>query len=442
MKIAVLCSGYLRTFKTTIAQLKACILDQFDCDLYIYAHNNEYESDHYINKKSTHDEFVASLKPKMYVFEHAKQNESVLERQKQMWFKIYTLNEIRKQVEARDYIKYDRIIRIRPDVLLQCKPEEMKNVVKNCHDCIAIPTTHSRSYPDLDLDSFPGYNDQFAVGPPSLMNVYCDVYSQILSNTYEAVNSTSLLRAHLSSNQVNVQLVDLPYKLLLKENVIITIAGDSAAGKSTFCQLLKEKLTKQTSSVDILIFECDRYHKWERGHEQWKHYTHLHPEANLLEKMKDDILCLKANEQILQVNYDHHSGTFTTKQPIHPSNIVLVSGLHTLYQDQMNFISDLKIYLDTDEKTRVEWKVERDQVERGHSREKIMQSIQARKQDCNLFIEPQKQQADLVLQPTIDQTNKDNKHVLYKIQFCKQPLASNLLNIEELSLFICKHFGL
>ena len=43
-------------------------------------------------------------------------------------------------------------------------------------------------------------------------------------------------------------------------------------------------------SDDTLIFECDRYHKWERNDENWNNITHLDPQANYLFKMKNDIL--------------------------------------------------------------------------------------------------------------------------------------------------------
>ena len=47
--------------------------------------------------------------------------------------------------------------------------------------------------------------------------------------------------------------------------------------------------------IDSFILECDRYHKWERGNENWKIYTHLHPEANNIDEALKDISLLKTN---------------------------------------------------------------------------------------------------------------------------------------------------
>ncbi len=67
--------------------------------------------------------------------------------------------------------------------------------------------------------------------------------------------------------------------------IIIGIAGDSATGKSTFANLLKENIFKEDSS----IIEGDSYHKWERNDYHWKEYSHLNPDANFLDKQLRDI---------------------------------------------------------------------------------------------------------------------------------------------------------
>ena len=343
-------------------------------------------------------------------------NESIRERINQMWFKIYMLNELRNAVETRDKIIYTKVIRIRPDLLLETTPEQMKELMLSTHQHIAIPSCNNRSYPELEVDTWPGYNDQFAVGPSGLMNVYCNVFKYMRDYLAEGVrNSSSLLRKHLSEYRVNVEEVDIKCKLLLKENVIVTIAGDSAAGKTTFCHGLKEFILQccKHRPLDVLIFECDRYHKWERGSKEWEKYTHLHPEANQLNKMKDDIIQLKANNQIQQVDYDHHSGKFTSTNLIQPSSVVLVSGLHSLYDTTLNYVSDLKIYLDPDEQLKTEWKIKRDQKERGYTREQVLSAIHSRDQDRDLYIKPQRQNADLIV--SLD-THSSKYCVSYKQQ--------------------------
>ena len=399
IKIAVLCSGHLRSFKTTIAQLKECILNQFDCDLYLYAVSNEYESDRYINQRTEYNDLIAQLNPKVYMIEKASPNESIVERIKNMWFKIYMLNELRNAVETRDKVMYTKVIRIRPDLLLETTPEQMKELILSTQRHICLPTVSSRSYPEQQIDKHQGYNDQFAVGPSGLMNFYCGVFKYMRDYTAAGIkNSSSLLRKHLQECRVQVEPTDIKCRLLCKENVIISVGGDSAAGKTTFCNGLKQYLSTLTNSkLDVLIFECDRYHKWERGSKEWQQFTHLHPEANQLDKMKDDIIQLKANNQIQQVDYDHHSGKFTSANIIQPSSVVLVCGLHSLFDSTLNYVSDLKIYLDPEEQLQKEWKVQRDQKERGYTRQQILSAIEARQEDRDKYIKPQKLNADMIV---------------------------------------------
>ena len=432
MKIAVLCSGYLRSFKTTIVQLKKCLLDQYDCDLYLYTISNEYEHDHYVNQREQFDTIIKHLCPKVYIMEPGQNHETVPQRIKQMWYKIQALNQLRKSMEERDELRYDRVIRVRPDMFMMLDETTISTMIECSENTIIIPNHSCASYPDLHLDNHEGYNDQFAIGPSGLMDIYCDTYHNIHSmNQIGIINSSSLLKAQLDTHKVLVYQVPIAYKLLLRENSIITIAGDSAAGKTTFGRKLQQYIATNVQDVSCLLYECDRYHKWERGHQEWKHITHLHPEANRLDQMKDDIIQLKADVSVSQVDYDHHTGHFTSSNIIHPSQVVIVCGLHTLHDATLNYISDFKIYLDTCDDIKLEWKVKRDSQERGYSREQILASIQARNDDREQFIVPQQQQADIVVKVLDQDASK------YSV-FIKQQQQQHLMNFEQLLELIVK----
>lgn len=68
--------------------------------------------------------------------------------------------------------------------------------------------------------------------------------------------------------------------------IAIGIAGDSATGKSTFANLIKDNIFKDNS----IIIEGDNYHKWERNDKHWKQYTHLNPKANFLNVQVKDLI--------------------------------------------------------------------------------------------------------------------------------------------------------
>ena len=112
--------------------------------------------------------------------------------------------------------------------------------------------------------------------------------------------------------------------------------------------------------------------------------------------MNEDVFNLKIGNNIFQVDYDHHTGKFTEKQLINPSDNLIVCGLHSLYGNN-DSVYDLKIYMDTDENLKKKWKINRDVKERGYSVEKVLDSIKKREKDFNEFILPQKENADVIV---------------------------------------------
>jgi hypothetical protein len=63
----------------------------------------------------------------------------------------------------------------------------------------------------------------------------------------------------------------------------------------------------------------------------------------------------------------------------------------------MRRLSDLKIFLDTDRALLEFWKIRRDIESRGYSAEKVLRQISDRRSDILMYIEPQKQFADLTV---------------------------------------------
>ena len=120
--------------------------------------------------------------------------------------------------------------------------------------------------------------------------------------------------------------------------------------------------------------------------------------------MNEDIFNLKLGNTIHQVDYDHKTGTFTESQVIEPSENTIVCGLHSLYGAD-DHLYDLKIFIDTDEKLKTQWKIERDVHERGHTLESVQKQINKRKGDYEKYIYPQRNISDLVVRFFLDKDN-------------------------------------
>lgn len=173
---------------------------------------------------------------------------------------------------------------------------------------------------------------------------------------------------------------------------VIGIGGDSGSGKSTILSDLKLIFGNK-----LLEIEGDGDHKWERGSNNWELFTHLDPKANFLHRQAEDIFKLKNYKIINRSDYDHNFGTFTKKVRKIPNDYLIISGLHTFYLPKLRKLIDLKIYLNTDDKLRINWKIKRDMNERGSNYDKLIEQIEKRNDDAIKYIHPQKNYADLVI---------------------------------------------
>ena len=173
----------------------------------------------------------------------------------------------------------------------------------------------------------------------------------------------------------------------------IGIAGDSGAGKSTMIDVIEKGL----GTSNLLYIEGDGDHKWKRGDEQWEKYTALDPKANYLYRQAKDLDELRKGSAVRRVDYDHDTGRFTLPHRLRSRKYIILCGLHALYLPQTRKNLDLKIYMDTDEALRRNWKIARDIGKRGHTKEEVLHSIEERMPDAEKYIYPQKAFADMVV---------------------------------------------
>ena len=177
-----------------------------------------------------------------------------------------------------------------------------------------------------------------------------------------------------------------------QSNILIGVGGDSGVGKTS--------LVKELSNLfknNFLAIEGDGDHKWERGNKKWKTFTHLDPKANNIYNTANALSLLKNNKSCLRSDYNHENGKFTTPKKIIPKEFIAISGLHPFYLPLLRNLMDFKIFIDTEEKLRIHWKLTRDLEKRNHSLDKILEQIKSREQDTIKYIRPQKKFSDLII---------------------------------------------
>lgn len=183
-----------------------------------------------------------------------------------------------------------------------------------------------------------------------------------------------------------------PYYRVNRWPLTISIAGDSGSGKDTLAKSVAHIFHREC----VTTLYGDSYHKWERGAPMWKAFTHLNPTANDLDSLNDNLTSLLRGETLHIRHYNHRIGRFVAPTPVEPNDVIIVSGLHALFQPNFRALIDLKIFLDTDERLRKFWKLSRDSSSRMQSLEKISRIIELRKSDAEKYIRPQAAFADIV----------------------------------------------
>ena len=175
--------------------------------------------------------------------------------------------------------------------------------------------------------------------------------------------------------------------------VMLAIAGDSAAGKTTLTKGLVDAMGPgETSSVCV-----DDYHRYDRTERKEKPFTPLHPDCNYIQIMEQHLQLLATGQPILKPVYDHSNGQLTRPELIEPNGAVIIEGLLPLYSKMMRACFDVTVYLDPPEEIRHQWKIARDTKKRGYTAEQVLADLERREPESEAFIRPQRRHADIVV---------------------------------------------
>jgi phosphoribulokinase len=234
-----------------------------------------------------------------------------------------------------------------------------------------------------------------------------------------------------TSNAMSMKLGDADEPI-----VLIGVAADSGCGKSTFMRRLVQNFgggsvgplgggfgapggweTNTLTSDDVTVICLDDYHLNDRAGRKVTQRTALDAEENNFDLMYEQLAALKSGKEISKPIYNHVNGTLDTPETIKPTGIVIIEGLHPMYDARVRDLLDFKVYLDISDEIKFAWKIQRDMQERGHSLESIQASIESRKPDFDAFVAPQRADSDLVISvlPTDLMEDEEGKTLKVKL---------------------------
>lgn len=175
--------------------------------------------------------------------------------------------------------------------------------------------------------------------------------------------------------------------------VLLGLAGDSAAGKTTLARGIEAVLGPER----VTRFCADDYHRYDRAQRAEIGITPLNPDCNYLDILEQHLALLAMGMPVLKPVYDHSTGTFGAPEYTEPREFVVVEGLLPLHTRTMREALDVRVYLDPEEELRRRWKVQRDTSKRGYRPEQVLRELEAREPDSTEFIRPQRADADIVV---------------------------------------------
>ncbi len=192
MKVALCLSGHMRKFTHTFPALHKYVIQPYQCDVFIHTwdvlgYTCAYKSDGSLDRHPVSlSQINALYNPKKIIVDSTDFVNELLVQAKQyaphlinipkpvshmagMFYKIYAANELKNFYEIESGIKYDCVIRCRPDLMF-LHPLDMEKNLK--HNTIYIPR---------HISGHMWYTDQFAYGTPESMDLYSSLYFDIPS---------------------------------------------------------------------------------------------------------------------------------------------------------------------------------------------------------------------------------------------------------------------
>lgn len=175
--------------------------------------------------------------------------------------------------------------------------------------------------------------------------------------------------------------------------IILAIVGDSASGKSTLTNGLKNILGEER----VTTVCTDDYHKYDRKERAELGITPLHPDCNYLDVLELHLERLHYGQPFLKPVYEHSTGTLIRPEYVRPREFVIVEGLLGFHSAVMRQFYDVKVFLDPPEDLRTAWKIKRDTSKRGYTADQVRAEMKKREADTLKYIRPQREHADIVV---------------------------------------------
>lgn len=182
-----------------------------------------------------------------------------------------------------------------------------------------------------------------------------------------------------------------------KTSLVIGIAGGSCSGKTSVTKAIYDVFQKSS----VVVIEQDYYYK-DQSHmtmEERLQQNYDHPLAFDNDLLIQHLQQLMNGHSIEKPVYDYVNHTRSNEVIyVEPKNVIILEGILVLEDKRLRELMDIKVFVDTDSDLRIIRRLARDIKERGRTIDSVIdQYLNAVRPMHNLFIEPTKRYADIII---------------------------------------------
>ena len=177
---------------------------------------------------------------------------------------------------------------------------------------------------------------------------------------------------------------------------VIGIAGGTGAGKTTVSRLVTRDLGDSVTRIPLDNYYEDLSHL---DFEERQEVNYDHPSAFEWELLREHLEVLLEGQSIEMPQYDFEIHNRKEERvDVEPTDVIVLEGILALYDEEINDMMDLRLFVETDADVRILRRIRRDVIDRGRDLEGVIdQYLSTVKPMHEQFIEPTKKDADIII---------------------------------------------
>ncbi|WP_418280722.1 uridine kinase [Halorubrum sp. DTA98] len=177
---------------------------------------------------------------------------------------------------------------------------------------------------------------------------------------------------------------------------VIGIAGGTGAGKTTVSRLVTRNVDDAVTRIPLDNYYEDLSHL---DFEERQAVNYDHPDAFEWSLLGEQLEALLEGQSVRMPQYDFDVHNRSDERvTVEPTDVIVLEGILALYDEEINGMMDLRLYVETDADVRILRRIQRDVVDRGRDLEGVIdQYLSTVKPMHEQFIEPTKKHADLII---------------------------------------------